>query len=242
MLNLLSRKRTLKSADFFSGLTDCHSHILPGVDDGIKSEEEALKVLAEYETMGVERVILTPHIMELYSSNDARSLISRFDEFKKVYFGKIKLSLGAEYMLDSGFEEHLSSGKLLTLWDNYLLVETSYLQPPTNMLETLCEIRSKGYFVVLAHPERYGYMQRDKYGELKRDGVLFQLNLLSLSGYYGRQVRDTALYLLKNDMYDLIGSDLHNLRAFKEWMPAIKLAPKLMAKLQRLKKVKINSI
>ncbi len=235
MLNLLSRKRTLKSADFFSGLTDCHSHILPGVDDGIKSEDEALRVLAEYEAMGVERVIFTPHIMELYPSNDAESLMTRFNEFKKVYSGKIKLSLGAEYMLDSGFEEHLSSGKLLTLWDNYLLVETSYLQPPTNMMETLCEIRSQGYFVVLAHPERYGYMQREKYKELKREGVLFQLNLLSLSGYYGKQVRDNAFYLLNSDMYDFVGSDLHNLRAFKEWMPKIKLNSKQLNILQRIK-------
>ncbi len=235
MFNIFLNNISLVESGFFKGFTDYHSHILPSVDDGVKGIDEALRVLDEYESMGVIRVIFTPHIMEAFTDNSAATLISKFENFRLNYNGDIELSLAAEYMLDFAFETHLADSKVLTLWDNYLLVETSYLLPPTNLMDIIKRIKSKGYFVVLAHPERYGYMSNSDYAELKSEGVLFQLNLLSLSGYYGKYVNKKAKYLLKNEMYDLIGSDLHNWESYIQWVSKIKLSSKLIDQLQNLK-------
>ncbi|MFR9627834.1 MAG: CpsB/CapC family capsule biosynthesis tyrosine phosphatase [Rikenellaceae bacterium] len=235
MFSIFSQKQYLLKSDLFHGFTDFHSHILPSVDDGIRCVDDALKVLSEYESLGIKRVVFTPHIMEAFPENNTEYLRSEFEKFKSIYDGSIELHLAAEYMLDLEFDEYLERGNMLTLMDNYLLVETSYMSPPMNFESTLNEIRSKGYFVVLAHPERYGYMREGELEQLKSDGVLFQLNLLSLSGYYGKRVKDRAIYLLDNDMYNIIGSDLHNLETFQKWISQITLKSKQFEKLQRIK-------
>ncbi len=235
MFSIFSQKQYLLKSDLFIGFTDYHSHILPCVDDGIRSVESALEVLAYYESLGIKRVILTPHIMENFPRNNAEYLRSEFTKFKSIYQGGIELNLAAEYMLDSGFEEHLQSGNMLTLRDNYLLVETSYISPPMNFRQMLVDIKAKGYFVVLAHPERYRYMTKQDYQSLKDEGVLFQLNLLSLSGFYGNHTKDIALYLLENNMYDLIGSDVHSMGMFQSSIGKIKIKRKQLESLQNIK-------
>ncbi len=210
-----TRKYSLESSGIFRGFTDNHSHILPGVDDGIPDMEQALAVLAFYETLGVAKVVLTPHIMEECHLNGAVFLKERFREFTECYTGKIELSLGAEYMLDADFEKHLDSGNLLTVHGNNLLVETSCISKPVGFHDILEKIRSKGYFPLLAHPERYMYMAMDDYKYLKDTGVRFQLNLLSLAGSYGKNIREKSKKLLKAGYYDLAGTDIHNLRFFK---------------------------
>ncbi|MFR9649340.1 MAG: CpsB/CapC family capsule biosynthesis tyrosine phosphatase [Rikenellaceae bacterium] len=235
MFNPFSQKKPLIKSDFFDHFTDYHSHILPSVDDGVRSVEDSLLTLAEYERYGVRRVIFTPHIMEAFPENSAISLRKEFESFKSIYSGNIELSLAAEYMLDSSFEEHLNSGEVLTLWGNYLLVETSYISPPINFYDMLEAITSHGYFPILAHPERYLYMSSDELKSLKARGILFQLNLLSLSGFYGVAVEKRAAYLLENGMYDIIGSDMHNWKSFQEWISRVKLSPKREKKLRELK-------
>ena len=204
-------KKSIAQSEILDNFTDYHSHILPNVDDGVKSVEEALAVLDSYQKLGVKRVVFTPHIMEDYPQNSAQFLRSKFEEFKRLYTGEIELSLGAEYMLDTKFEKHLDSGDLLTIVDNYILVETSYMSPPINFIELLKTIQSEGYFVVLAHPERYRYMQNDDYKQLKNIGVLFQLNLLSIVGAYGKGAEQKAKRLLHSGCYDFVGTDIHNL-------------------------------
>lgn len=206
----LGSKKTLAQSGILTGFTDYHSHILPGVDDGIKSVEEALRTLEIYEDLGVKKVVFTPHIMELYPLNDTESLRSQFNNFKDMYSGNINISLGAEYMLDNRFTGLLELDDLLPIMENHLLVETSFVSPPMNLIERLKAIQSKGYFVVLAHPERYMYMRKENYMELKNNGVLFQLNLLSIVGGYGKEIRDKAKELLHSGFYDLIGSDIHD--------------------------------
>lgn len=235
MFNIFSPKRSLVKSDFFCDFTDYHSHILPSVDDGIRNVESALKVLTYYESMGVKRVILTPHIMENFPDNNAEYLRSVFAKFKEIYEGGIELNLAAEYMLDSCFEEHLSSGDMLTLGGNYLLVETSYISPPMNFIETLKDIRSKGYYIVLAHPERYKYMTMQDYKFLKEEGVFFQLNLPSISGFYGKKSKEIALYLLENNMYNFIGSDTHSIRMLQGSLDNIELKPRHLEILQNIK-------
>ena len=152
---LFFNKKKISNTDVFSGYTDWHSHLLPGVDDGIKTFDDSLAILSRYESLGVKRVWLTPHIMEDIP-NTTESLRQRFDELKSRYSGSIQLSLAAENMLDNIFEERLERGDLLPIGDNadQLLVETSYYNSPVNFWDILSRIHHKGYHVLLAHPER----------------------------------------------------------------------------------------
>jgi protein-tyrosine phosphatase len=209
MFNLFGKKSIARSG-ILNDYTDIHSHILPGVDDGVKSDEEALTILDCYQALGVKKVIFTPHIMEDYTQNNATFLRSRFKQFQQLYHGEIELSLSAEYMLDTQFDVFLRSGDLLPLSNNYLLIETSYMSPPIHFIERLKDILSRGYFVVLAHPERYIYMQtKEEYKKLKKMGILFQLNLLSIAGLYGIKVERKAKILLEGGYYDFTGMDIH---------------------------------
>lgn len=192
------------------GFTDWHSHILPGVDDGVQTMDEALEILRLYEELGIKSVWLTPHIMEDMPNTTAH-LRERFAEFQAAYTGNMQMHLAAENMLDNLFEERLESNDLLPLGKNgdHLLVETSFFRPPMGLENILHRIKAKGYHPVLAHPERYAYMEIPDYRHLKEMGVKFQLNLLSLMGRYGRNVQKKAEQLLKYTMYDMAGSDLH---------------------------------
>mgnify|MGYP003375441633 CR=1 FL=1 len=182
---------SLKDSDIFRGFTDWHCHLLPGVDDGVQTMQESLQVLSLYEELGISEVWLTPHIMEDIP-NRTEDLKERFMELNAAYQAKNDLlPLGNE-------------GK-------HLLVETSYFNPPMGLNNILLRIKSKGYVPVLAHPERYVYMDAGDYRQLKEMNVMFQLNLSSIVGGYGTEVKKKAEWLLKNGFYDLAGSDTHGL-------------------------------
>lgn len=207
------RKRiSLADSGIFQGFTDWHCHLLPGVDDGVQTMEETLQILSLYEQLGIKEVWLTPHIME-DMSNTTSALKARFEELKAAYQGNIALHLASENMLDSLFDGRLEKNDLLPLGKDgkHLLVETSYFNPPMGLNNILLRIKSKGYIPVLAHPERYNYMDEGDYRQLKEMNVKFQLNLFSLTGAYGTEVRKKTEWLLKNGFYDLTGSDTHSL-------------------------------
>ena len=208
------RVPTLEQSGVLQGFTDWHSHILPGVDDGIPDMESSLAVLEAYEKNGVKRVWLTPHIMEDFP-NTPESLRQRFAELKEAYKGDIELNLAAENMLDSLFMERLEARDLLTIGKEgtHLLVETSYLNPPMEFDDMIDEIQKAGYYPVLAHPERYRYMNEADYKDLRRRGVLFQVNLLSVVGGYGETARGKAEWFLREGMAEAVGSDIHRLSA-----------------------------
>lgn len=216
-MGLFSRKTTLIGSGIFQGLTDYHSHILPGVDDGIRTMEDSIAVLKRFETLGVKKVWCTPHIMEDIP-NTTQRLRARFDELCIAYKGPIELHLGAENMLDSLFVERLASKDVLPITEegDHLLVETSYFNAPLQMEEMLYDVMSAGYFPVLAHPERYHYMKSADYERLHRMGVKFQMNLMSLCGGYGQIEQKKAETLYKKGMYALIGTDIHNLASFEQ--------------------------
>ena len=204
-------KTQLAESALFDGFADCHCHILPGVDDGVRTMEESLAVLSHYERLGVREVWLTPHIME-DCPNATSALRQRFAELTDAYSGAIALHLSAENMLDSLFRERLRDGDLLP-WGkcgDRLLVETSFVHAPANFLSLLGDIKSKGFFPVLAHPERYLYMTPQRYRQLKAEGTEFQLNLLSLMGAYGRHAKANAQLLLREGLYDYVATDLHS--------------------------------
>ena len=228
---------------FLEGATDWHSHILPGVDDGIRSMESALNVLGYYEKTGIREVWLTPHIMVDYP-NQTTALRERFTELKAGYDGPIRLHLAAENMIDTLFEQRLEEGDLLTIGGEseipgsegaLLLVETSYFNPPITLDETLREIRHRGMHPLIAHPERYAYMGRRDYDRYKESGVRFQLNLMSLSGMYGDLAADNASRLLLDGMYDYAGSDIHRLSPWQHAISSPVLNKKEVAALLSLK-------
>ena len=172
---------------------------------------ESLAILEIYEQIGIKELWLTPHVMEdIPNSTDV--LRKLFRELDEAYMGTVKLRLASENMLDNLFAERLENNDVLPIGNegNTLLIETSYFNPPIKFHHTIDTIRSKGYHPLLAHPERYNYIDSiSDYRKLKDHGVKFQLNLMSLCGHYGSVVRDKAKRLLEDGMYDRVGSDLH---------------------------------
>ena len=213
---------------------DYHCHILPGVDDGFQDPEKSLEQLRIYEASGIHEVWFTPHIMEDVP-NEPEDLRRVFEDFKEKYLldfaqrhpgsqasgsegakpssatdaEPLQLHLAAENMLDALFERRLKAGNLLPLAEKYLLVETSIFSAPKNLRGLLERIRNKGYTPILAHPERYLYMEKSEYQALKAQGIRFQLNLFSLKGQYGDKVKKRARWLQKQGMYEYTGTDLH---------------------------------
>lgn len=211
-------KSTAKLIDsgMFENYTDWHSHILPGVDDGIKTMEDSLAVLKRYEDVGVRKIWLTPHVMEDFP-NTPEKLRERYEELKDAYQGGIDIRLASENMLDSLFEERLEKNEFQPIGDNgkHLLVETSYMNPPYGMDEMVEGAMKLGYDIVLAHPERYRYMDESDYYKWKERGLLFQTNYMSLVGGYGETARRKCEWLLKEGMIDVCGSDVHRLSFFE---------------------------
>lgn len=204
--------------ELLPGGIDFHCHILPGVDDGFQDPEKSLEQLRIYEESGMKEVWFTPHIMEDVP-NETADLRHIFEDFKETYLQDcqlrnaepLRLHLAAENMLDALFERRLKANDVLPLAEKYLLVETSIFAPPINFRGLLERIKNQGYTPILAHPERYLYMTKEDYESLKSQGIKFQRNLFSLNGQYGKRVQQRCRQLLKWQMYDYVGTDLHRL-------------------------------
>ena len=216
IFHYFKRQHILAESGLLHGFTDWHCHLLPGVDDGVRTLNETLAILASYEQQGITQVWLTPHIMEEIPNTTA-DLKAHYAELQKAYKGPIQLFLAAENMLDGLFEERLATGDLLTLGEegSHLLVETSYFNPPYDLHGILQRIKSKGYIPVLAHPERYLYMDRKEYELIQLMNIPFQLNIPSLAGAYGKEVKRKAEWLLKQGYYRYTGTDTHRLKSWQ---------------------------
>ena len=227
-----STRRTLNDIRFFEDFTEMHCHLLPGVDDGIKRIEDTLKALELYEQAGVKKLWFTPHIMEDVP-NHPDNLQKRFNEVCEAYSGNIELHLAAENMLDALFEERLENKILLPIGEdaNRLLVETSYFNPPYDFDQLIAKVKSAGYYPVLAHPERYMYMDEDDYKKLKDNQILFQLNLPSIAGMYGKTVEEKAKMLLKKGWYDICSTDTHRVQQFDYLCNQAKINTKVLKQL-----------
>jgi len=208
---LLSNKVKVEDSGLLEGFRECHCHLLPGVDDGVKELHETLKILELWQSLGVKEVWLTPHIMEDIP-NKTLELKQKCEELKMVAPKGIQLRLSAENMMDNLFLQRLEQLDLLPIGQDrlHLLVETSYYTPPMNMTDVIERIKERGGVPILAHPERYQYMDKTDYKRWKQRGVLLQLNVPSLVGAYGPMVQKKAEWLLKENMYDYCGSDTHS--------------------------------
>ncbi len=212
LFSIFSRKHSLQSSGLLKNSADRHSHILFGVDDGIKTLEDSLAVLQYMERQGVKELWCTPHIMEDVA-NATEHLQQRFSVLQDAYKGSIKLNLAAEYMLDTVFEQRLAQRDLLTMEDDMLLVETSTVAAPYNLTGSMQEIMSAGYRPLFAHPERYRFLKEKDFDKLYAMGVKFQMNLGSITGFYGETAKKKAEYILQKGMYWCTGSDCHKLKA-----------------------------
>ncbi|TDR22944.1 tyrosine-protein phosphatase [Flavobacterium cheniae] len=214
MLSLFKSKPKLAEL-IPSGYVDIHSHVLPGIDDGAQKIKDSKFLLESMIDFGFSKVITTPHTMKNVWDNstssigDAYNLVhSELPELSK----QVSLQFASEYFLDENLIRLAQQEKLLSLKDNFILIEMSYLNAPIQLYDFLFELQLKGYQLVLAHPERYNYFHsyKKEYQKLKKAGCLFQLNLLSTVGYYGKNVAEIADYLLKENLYDFVGSDIHH--------------------------------
>ncbi|MDR1344936.1 MAG: hypothetical protein LBJ39_06240 [Tannerellaceae bacterium] len=217
----------------FKGMTDIHTHLLPGVDDGVQTVEDSIRILHFMHETGVERIYLTPHVMTDLPANTPEALQSKYESFLKVCPEGMELRLAAEYMLDGGFAQLTDKG-LLSMHGRHVLVETSYLSPPFALTEMLYDLRTAGYRPIIAHPERYLYMRNSDYHKLKEQGCKLQLNLFSLTGAYGLHAERNATYILKQGLYDHAGSDVHKLENYREGITFFSPHKSLQKELERI--------
>lgn len=222
------RKFNLQDNGIWKGMTEMHCHLLPAVDDGAETKEDALQLLRFMERdVGVRRICMTPHTMMDFNNAPAEKLCEKFCKFREDYSGRMELYLASEYMLDSFFNGHLKQEVLLLgEWGGrkLLLVETSALMPPPNLNETLEDIFAAGYTPVIAHPERYAYLDEPTYIRLRERGCLFQMNIPSLHGYYGKHSQKDALLLLKKGMYTFAGFDIHRYEGYARVIRQLELS------------------
>jgi len=222
-------------ADYSLLNADIHSHLIPGIDDGSPNVEASVYLIKEMKELGFKKLITTPHIMWDIYKNTRKVILEKLEEVK-IKLGEEKIDIeihaAAEYFIDDYVEGLLNQKEpLLTFGNNMVLTEFSMASPPFDLKEVLFEMQIQGYQPVIAHPERYTYLEHNKnfYDELKDAGYLFQLNILSLSGYYGGSVMELARHLAKKGYYDLVGTDLHHTRHLE----ALK-NPSVFSSLQKL--------
>lgn len=224
---------------------DFHSHLIPGIDDGSRSYEESIEIITFFKSIGVRKMITTPHISMEYFPNKHEVVLERFQILKdEVAKAGIDMELGvaAEYMIDDGFRVLMNKGGLLTFGDNYLLIELGGFAEHPDFSPLIFDLQTSGYNVILAHPERYAFWhaRRDTYLTLKEREVIFQINALSLTNVYSKDVNKTAKWLIENKMIDFIGSDVHHASQQEIYRRA--LSSNLFDKLKETGTIKNNNL
>jgi len=224
IFNLFKSKPTLKEL-IPNGFVDIHSHVLPGIDDGAKNIEESIKLISEMKKLGFSKIIGTPHTYCGVYDNNNESILSSYKEISNGISTEIQLDYASEYMIDDSLIIKADKKNLLCLKDNYVLVEMSYIAEPINLYDVLFELQINNYIPILAHPERYRFWfdKKKKFTKLLNMGCKFQINLFSITGYYGRDVMIMADYLLKNNMVDYTGTDIHNIKQLEVFNKKIKI-------------------
>lgn len=218
MFNFFRRSSRPVDPDLsFIGI-DMHSHLLPGIDDGLKELDETVAFIKELQQLGYRKLICTPHVLSDLYRNSPQTILPKLAlvrEALKKENVNVEIDAAAEYMIDHEFAELIARSRkedLLTIAKDYILVEMSYLSPSPNFDQVIFDLRLKGLQPILAHPERYSYYhnQFTQYERFKELGCKLQVNLLSLSGAYGPHVKKTAEKLFKNQMVDFLGTDMHH--------------------------------
>jgi protein-tyrosine phosphatase len=206
--------------------TDIHSHLLANLDDGVKSMAEAETLILEFQKLGYSKLITTPHIMSDHYRNDAGTIQTKLTALQNHLQEKnisMPIEAAAEYYFDEVFYQQVNNQEpFLTFGKSYLLFETNYLSEPYQLKDFIFKITTQGYQPVLAHPERYQYMTIEKAEDLRSRGVIFQINILSLLGYYSKPIRTMANEFIDKGWVEFLGSDCHNYLQIRELQQAYK--------------------
>ncbi len=214
---------------------DMHSHLISGIDDGSKTMEESLHLIKRMADYGLRKIITTPHIMSEYYRNTPEIIRMGLEDLRRAVKNEgisIEIEAAAEYYMDEIFLEKIKNGEeVLTFGDNYILVETGFINKPQMLLEIIFQLEMAGYKPILAHPERYQYLIGDKglLQDLTDRKILFQVNLLSLTGFYSKPVKDFGDMLVEKGLVRFFGTDCHNERYLDmmETLPKSKLYSKI---------------
>lgn len=209
---LFSLNRNTRFKRFLNWSKDIHAHLIPGIDDGPETMEESLLIIENLGNLGYKELTATPHVFHDYYPNTKEDILAKLGvlqrEVEKADIS-VKINSGAEYFLDYHFESLLESSSLLTVFDNFILVEMSTFESPPYLYDILEKIKEKGYRPILAHPERYLFLGERDYLKLLQFGCTFQLNILSISTFYGREIQKRAIFLLKKNWVHYLGTDIH---------------------------------
>ncbi len=225
MFGFFKKKEAVANVNYESIMVDMHSHVLPGIDDGAQTPQESIALVKKMMELGIKKIIATPHIMADYYRNtpetiDAARKILKAELIKENI--DIEVEAAAEHYFDETFEKRVNDHRLMTMGDNYVLFELSFISPPFNLLRVVQRMKELNYKPILAHPERYGYMDIEQLRSMREWGCLLQLNTISLTGYYGKDAKKMAESLIDNDMVDFISSDMHHLKHAQAFKDALK--------------------
>ena len=212
--------------DYSSLMVDMHSHVLPGIDDGAKTPEESIILIKKMMDLGIKKIIATPHIMADYYKNTPETINAALAILKaELEKQKIDIALeaAAEHYFDETFEKRIDDGKLMVMGENYVLFELSFISQPPNVLPVVQKLKSLGFRPILAHPERYPYLDIDQFAMLHSWGLNFQLNTISLAGYYGKESKKLAETLIDENLVDFISSDMHHPRHAEALREALRM-------------------
>ncbi len=217
MFDFLFRKKKYEPIPIFEVLgTDMHCHLVPKVDDGSKCIEESVECMKALASVGYKKMILTPHFQTPRFENDEDDIVRRYEEMKRQAADmgvEIDIcGIGGEYRIDSGFAKRLENPRFLQIGGKYVLVEFSLHQQMMGCDEMIFDMQMKGYEVILAHPERYPYLNvgGSRMEQLKNQGVFFQVNVLSLGGFYGEEAKRRAFEMVEGGLVEFLGTDTHN--------------------------------
>lgn len=214
---------------------DMHSHLVPGIDDGSPDTETSLEMIRRLKDLGYSKLITTPHVQIEFFNNNAEKIRAHFARLKQFIDDQrlgVELGVGAEYYLDNFFPTAVMPDGLLNFGDKYVLVEVSMAGWPRQFSDMIFTIQSQGYKPILAHPERYLFEENIKvYEELKGKGMLFQMNILAIGGYYGKSIKNLAERYLDAGLYDFCGSDTHHHRHLDNLTRLAKENPGVMLRL-----------
>ena len=228
MFSFFKKSELKKEATFdYSTLqVDMHSHVLPGIDDGAQTPEDSIALVKKMTASGIKKIIATPHIMADYYKNTPETINKALDVLKaelKRERVEVELQAAAEHYFDEYFEALINKGQLMTMGDKYVLFEFSFIGQPPNTLPVIQKLKDKGYRPILAHPERYLYMELEELTGLHNWGIDFQLNTNSLTGYYGKESKKMAEDLIDNHLIDFVSSDMHHLRHADAFKTALRM-------------------
>jgi len=217
MFSFFKKKEQTQNITFNyeSVVVDMHSHVLPGIDDGAQTPQESVALIKKMMGLGIRKIIATPHVMADYYRNTPETISNALELLKaelKQQQIEILIETAAEHYFDETFPARVEDGRLMTMGDNYVLFEYSFISPPPVAVTTIQRMIALGYKPILAHPERYTYMDTEAMSSLRAMGCNLQLNTVSLTGYYGKDIKKKAESMIDLQLVDFISSDMHHLK------------------------------